>query len=70
MRLHRDNAEQLLETLRLAQARREGRITDDELHLAIQRREHAESAPPHRYRRMGALLLAACVAAVATAAYF
>lgn len=70
MRLHRDDTEQLLETLRLAQARREGRITDDELHLAIQRREHSASAPSHRYRRMGALLLAACLAAIATAAYF
>jgi hypothetical protein len=68
MRLQRDNAEQLLERLRLAQARREGRITDDELHLAIQRGEHAPL--PHRYRRVGALVLAACVAAAATAAYF
>lgn len=70
MRLHRDHTEQLLETLRLAQARREGRISDDELHLVIQRREHAASGPLHRYRRVGALLLAACVAAAATAAYF
>lgn len=61
--------EQLLERLRLAQARREGRITDDELHLAIQRREYAV-ASPHRHRRVGALLLVACVAAAATAAYF
>lgn len=68
MGLHRDNTQQLLERLRLAQARREGRITDDELQLAIQRGEHAES--PHRHRRVGALVLAACVAAAATAAYF
>lgn len=70
MRLHQENTEQLLETLRLAQARREGRITEDELHLAIQRREHAASGPLHRHRRMGALLLAACIALVATVAYF
>jgi hypothetical protein len=70
MRLHRENTGRLLESLRLAQARREGRITDDELQLAIQRRERAPSAPRHRHRRMAALLLAACVAALATAAYF
>lgn len=70
MRLHGSHAEQLLETLRLAQARRDGRITEDELHSAIRRREAAGKAPWRRHRRLGALLLAACVAAAATAAYF
>lgn len=70
MELHPRGPEQLLEMLRLAQARREGRISEDELQLAIRRRERAASAPPLRYRRMGFLLLAACVAAAATAAYF